>query len=66
MARPYYIPARCECPVPVSPYDAVICGALADLVIEEGTRCQSCFDEFGGTPLTLESPAACFNNGGAL
>lgn len=52
MAKPYFTPARCSCPIPVSPYDAVICGALGDLIIQEGVRCQSCFDEFGGTPLT--------------
>lgn len=58
MAKPYYNPARCSCPIPVSPYDAVICNALADEIVQEGPRCLSCLAEFGGTPLTDESIAA--------
>lgn len=51
MSKPYFTPARCSCPIPVSPYDAVICGALADEIVEEGPRCDACLAEFGGTPL---------------
>jgi hypothetical protein len=58
MAKQYFTLARCSCPIPVSPYDAVTCGAPGDLVIEEGVRCQACFEEFGGTELTPEFVAA--------
>jgi hypothetical protein len=58
MAKPYYTPARCTAEIPFSPYDAEICGALADVIVQEGPRCQSCLDEFGGTELTPEFVAA--------
>ena len=51
MSKPYYTPARCTAIIPLSPFDGVECGALGDLIVQEGVRCQSCFDEFGGTPL---------------
>jgi len=57
MARPYFTPARCTAEIPVSPFDGIVCGALGDIVVQEGVRCQSCFDEFGGTPLEeIETP----------
>lgn len=58
MSKPYFTPARCTAEIPLSPYDAVVCGALADEVVQEGPRCDACLAEFGGTPLTEESIAA--------
>jgi len=54
MAKPFYTPARCTAEIPLSPFDGVVCNALADVIVQEGPRCQSCFDEFGGTD--LETP----------
>jgi hypothetical protein len=53
-----YNPLRCSAEIPIYPFDGVICNALADVIFEEGPRCLSCADEFGGTPLTDESVAA--------
>lgn len=50
----YYTPARCTAEIPISPFDAVVCGALADVIFQEGARCDSCAADFGGTPLTEE------------
>lgn len=56
MSKPYFTPARCTAEIPQSSdpsrCDAIVCNALADLIVEEGPRCQSCFDTYGGTPLT--------------
>lgn len=55
---PTYAPLRCSAEIPVSPFDAVLCNALADVIFQEGARCLSCAAEFSGTPLTNESEAA--------
>lgn len=49
--KPYYTPARCSAEIPVSPFDGEVCGALGDIVLQEGVRCSACADEFGGTCL---------------
>lgn len=54
MAKPYFTPLRCSAEIPVSPFDGVVCGALADSIVQEGPRCDSCLAEFGGTPLNDE------------
>ena len=51
MSDNYFTPLRCTAEIPVSPFDAVVCGALADLIAQEGARCDSCAAEFGYTPL---------------
>lgn len=57
MAKPYFTPLRCSAEIPLSPFDGVVCNALAAVIFEEGARCQSCADEFGGTPLNDEPEA---------
>lgn len=49
---------RCSCEIPINQNDAVVCGAVADVLCEEGSRCRSCFLDYGGTPVAPElSPA---------
>lgn len=48
-SHPPIEPARCNQEVSASGSDsASICGALADVVCEDGPRCKGCFLEFGG------------------
>jgi hypothetical protein len=49
--KQYYTPARCTAEIPLSPFDGVVCNALADLIAQEGPRCDSCAAEFGFTAL---------------
>jgi hypothetical protein len=49
--KQYYTPARCTAEIPLSPFDSVVCNALADEIVQEGPRCDACLAEFGGTPL---------------
>ena len=58
MSKPYVTPIRCEAIIPLSPFDGITCGRLADIIAQEGPRCDSCAAEFGFTPLTDESIAA--------
>ncbi len=58
MADKYFTPARCTAEIPLSPFDGVVCNALADEIVEEGPRCDTCLAEFGGTSLTPEFVAA--------
>ena len=58
MSKPYFTPARCNAEIPLSPFDGVVCNALADEIVQEGPRCLPCLAEFGGTPLTPEFVAA--------
>lgn len=51
MGKPYYTPARCSAEIPLSPFDGVVCAAQGDIVLQEGVRCESCANEFGGTCL---------------
>jgi hypothetical protein len=51
MAKQFYTPARCTAEIPLSPFDGVVCNDPGDIVLQEGVRCQSCADEFGGTNL---------------
>ena len=49
---------RCTAEIPANSsadcQDATVCGAMADLLCEEGPRCRECFVEFGGTPVTAD------------
>ena len=53
---PTYTPLRCSAEIPQSAdptaCDAIVCNALASVICEEGARCQSCYQEFGGTLVT--------------
>jgi hypothetical protein len=67
-----YTPLRCAAEIPFDSQNAVVCNALADVIFEEGPRCQSCATEFGGTPLTEDierihnSPRVPFDCGASL
>lgn len=50
-----YTPLRCSAEIPLDSQNSIVCNALADLIVEEGPRCESCAAEFGGTPLTEDT-----------
>lgn len=56
MADTYFKPLRCSAEIPLSPFDGVVCNALADVIVQEGPRCDSCLAEFAGTPLDDGEP----------
>ena len=48
MAANNSIPDRCIQEALTSPENSELCGSLADVLTDEGPKCQHCFAEYGG------------------